>query len=368
MIGGAYKRIKKLSGKGFYKIKVKNIQRETNECVSVGFDIPSDLKNTFEYKPGQHIIIKKQINGTELRRTYSICTSPNENELRIAIKKIDNGVFSGYVNSNLKVGEELEIMPPHGRFYHEPKPANAKSYVAFAAGSGITPIISIIKSVLLDEPKSHFTLFYGNRKTESTIFLEEIEALKNIYISRFSVFYVMSRETIGSSLFKGHIDKEKCLKFSQMCFNPAETDEVFICGPVQMAEAVKECMLSIGIHSSKIHHELFTNIGIKPKTDEIADTKSINSKITIINDGVELNFNLETSDENILDAALKNGANLPFACKGGVCCTCRAKLLEGEVKMDINYSLEPDEVKKGYILTCQSHPVSKNIKITFDEV
>ncbi|NUM31457.1 MAG: 2Fe-2S iron-sulfur cluster binding domain-containing protein [Bacteroidetes bacterium] len=357
-----------MSVKEFHKLRVKNIKRQTTDCVSVCFDIPNDLKSTFQFKAGQHIIIRKEINGKELRRTYSICTSPNENEFCIAVKKIENGAFSSFANSVLKKGDELELMPPHGRFHVETNSKNSKNYLAFSAGSGITPIISIIKSVLHDEPDSSFTLFYGNRKTETTIFLEELEALKNLNISRLSIYYIMSRETIGSSLFKGHLDSEKCLKFSKTFFDPAQIDEVFICGPIKMTETVKKCLLSLGIDSSKIHHELFTNIGLKTNIEATKITDNIKSNITIINDGAELNFNLETSDENILDAALKNGANLPFACKGGVCCTCRAKLLEGEVKMDVNYSLEPDEINNGFILTCQSHPVSKKIKISFDEV
>lgn len=357
-----------MSSKEFYKVKVKKITRETPDCVSIVFDIPKQIIHEFNFKPGQHVIIKKELNGNEIRRTYSICSSPYENEIKIAVKRIENGIFSNFAIEELKTGDSLEIMPPHGRFFIETNSENSKYYIAFAAGSGITPIISIVKSILNNEPLSNITLFYGNKKSNTTIFLEEIEALKNYYIDRFSVFYIMSREIPESPLLKGHLDFEKCIKLSKYCFSPKVTDEVFICGPKLMTENIKKCLTELGIDNNKIHHELFTNIGYTTKTETSEKLANIKSNITIINDGNEINFNLETSDENILDAALKNGANLPFACKGGVCCTCRAKLLDGEVKMDINYSLEPNEIENGYILTCQSHPVSKNIKITFDEV
>lgn len=353
----------------FYKLKVKDIRKETPECVSIAFEIPEEHKERFKFSHGQYITIRKYFMGEEIRRSYSLCVSPLDGDFRVAVKKMYQGKFSSFANSELKVGDELEVMPPLGKFNTLLDSSNSKNYVGFAAGSGITPIMSILKTVLLIEPKSTFTLFYGNKNVESVMFREELEALKNQYMGRLSLNYVMSREAIGSPLFKGHLNGEKCREFAKTIFDPATTDEVFICGPEDMLIDLRDTLKEIGVPERHIHFELFVTAGIaKKKHDEqVVLEADVLSEVTLIIDGDEFKFNLKTTDINILDAGLKNGANLPYACKGGVCCTCRAKLLEGKVDMEVNYSLEPDELENGFILTCQSHPLTKKVVVTFDE-
>ncbi len=353
----------------FYKLKVKDIRIETQDCVSIAFEIPQDLEEIFKFTEGQHITIRKFFMGEEFRRSYSLCTSPLDNDFRVAVKKMVDGIFSTFANSELKVGDILEVVPPLGKFNTTLDVSNSKNYIGFAAGSGITPVISILKTVLMVEPESTFTLFYGNKNVESVMFREELEALKNKYIQRLSLNYIMSREAIGSPLFKGHINGEKCREFAKTIMYPATIDEVFICGPEAMLIDLKDTLKDLGVPEKHIHFELFATAGIaKKKHDEEVNIEDdVLSEVTLIIDGDEFKFNLKTTDINILDAGLKNGANLPFACKGGVCCTCRAKLLEGKVDMEVNYSLEPDELDAGYILTCQSHPLTKKVVVTYDE-
>ncbi len=352
----------------FYKIKVREIRKETPECVSIAFEIPEEQKDIFKFTHGQYITIRKEFNGEEIRRSYSLCTSPHDNDFRVAVKQMYDGIFSTFANKQLKVGDVLEVIPPLGKFTTPIDASSSKNYLGFAAGSGITPIISILKTVLFEEPNSSFTLFYGNKNVESVVFREELEALKNQYMGRLSLHYIMSREAIGSPLFKGHITGEKCIEFAKNLFEPSNTDAVFICGPEEMLIDLKDTLKDLGVPEKNIHFELFVTSGIaKKKHDEQVIEENVLSEVTIIVDGDEFTFNLQTTDVNILDAALKNGANLPYACKGGVCCTCRAKLLDGKVDMDVNYSLEPDELENGYILTCQSHPLTKKVVVTFDE-
>lgn len=352
----------------FHKLKVKKIRKETDECVSISFDIPSGLKESFSFQHGQNITIKKNINGKEARRSYSICSSPFENELRVAVKKVEGGSFSTFANSLLKAGDELEILPPTGKFNTILDPANKKRYLAFAAGSGITPVISIIKTTLQTEPGSSFTLVYGNRSRSSIIFFEELEGLKNKYMSRFNLIHVLSRERTDIPVNYGRINIEKLLELSGLINYPS-FDEIFICGPEAMIFSVKEYLEQKGIDKKKIHFELFTTPG--EKRSEIRSQRSevrekAKSKITIKLDGRSFDFDLGFNEEAILDGALKQGADLPYACKGGVCCTCKAKLLEGEVEMDVHWGLEDEEIKQGYILTCQSHPKTSKVVVDFD--
>ncbi|MCB9250921.1 MAG: phenylacetate-CoA oxygenase/reductase subunit PaaK [Flavobacteriales bacterium] len=352
----------------FYPLKVKEVRRETPECVSVSFEIPEELKETFKFTQGQYITIRKDFNGEEVRRSYSLCTSPYENDFRVAVKQMYDGVFSSFANKELKAGEILEVMPPLGKFFTHLHSDQKKNYIGFAAGSGITPIMSLIKTVMVEEPNSNFTLFYGNKNTESIIFREQLEALKNQYMGRLSLFFIMSREGKSIPLLSGHIDGEKCNEFAKSVFEPKDVDEAFICGPESMLISVKEALMGLGLDEKNIHFELFLSSGIaKKKHDEQPLEADVLSEVKVIIDGDEYDFALQTTDINILDAALKTGANLPFACKGGVCCTCRAKLLEGKVDMEVNYSLEPEELEEGYILTCQSHPLTKKVVVSYDE-
>jgi len=354
----------------FHKLVVKEVNKETNECVSVLFDIPGELKDIFRFKQGQSLTMRSMINGEEIRRTYSICSTPIENKWRVAIKKADGGVFSSFANEQLKKGDILEVMPPVGKFYVELNPDHKKNYLAIAAGSGITPILSIIKTTLLTEPKSSFTLVYGNRSRSSIIFFEELEALKNKWLQRFNFINVLSRERTDASINFGRINKEKLSDLSKL-IDYASTDETFICGPEEMIFAAKEFLESQGVDKRKIHFELFTTSPgqqrIIVKQQQSAQDNGPKSRITVKLDGRSFDFDLSLiSDTTILDAALKQGADLPYACKGGMCCTCKAKLMEGEVAMDVHWGLEEEEVEKGYILTCQSHPKTEKVVVDFD--
>lgn len=352
----------------FHPLTVKEVRQETADTVSVAFQIPDALKESFSYKPGQYLTIKAIINGEEQRRSYSLCSSPLDNEWRVAVKKVPNGIFSTYANEQLKTGDVLEVMPPLGHFTTEVNDANKKEYIGFAAGSGITPIISIIKTVLHTEPQSRFTLVYGNKNRHSIIFKEIIEGLKNKYIDRFRVIHVLSREVTDANINSGRIDANKCNELFTMFAN-INADEFFICGPESMIFCVKNFLEAKGVDSKKIHFELFTSPGQKKQTN-VSNTQiqddAPKSKVTIKLDGRSFDFELAYEGENVLDAALRQGADLPYSCKGGVCCSCRAKLVEGEVDMDVNYALEADEVKAGFILTCQAHPKTPSVVIDYD--
>jgi ring-1,2-phenylacetyl-CoA epoxidase subunit PaaE len=285
------------------------------------------------------------------------------------VKKVPNGVFSTYANELLKAGDSLEIMPPMGKFFTPLLSSQKKNYVGFAAGSGMTPLLSIIKTTLQTEKESTFTLVYGNRNRHSIIFRETLEALKNKYMNRFRLIHILSRETTDTPLNSGRIDADKCLTLCDKTIDLQRTDEFFLCGPEEMIFSVKNVLEEKGVAAQKIHFELFTTAGQQNKKIQQLETetdKGPKSKITVKLDGISFDFELSQKGEAILDAALKQGADLPYACKGGVCCTCRAKLVEGQVDMEVNYGLEPDEIEQGFILTCQSHPKSEHVVVDFD--
>lgn len=353
----------------FHTLAIKEIRKETPECVSILFDVPEELRESFVFQPGQNITLKLLRGGEELRRSYSICSSPLENELRVAVKQIPSGKFSGIANSGLKIGDKIEVLPPSGRFGAKHGTDTAKNYLAFAAGSGITPVISIIKTVLATEPGSTFTLVYGNRNRKNIIFREELEGLKNKYMSRFVIHHVLSREKTDALVNSGRIGKEKCDQLSKGLVDINSMDHIFLCGPEEMIFAVRDWLLSKNITANKIHFELFTVPGQKTavnKTVTDESTAGKKSKVTIRLDGAALEFNLPYEGQSILDGALNQGADLPFACKGGVCATCKAKLVSGEVHMETNYALEEEELRDGFILTCQSHPRTEEVTIDFD--
>jgi ring-1,2-phenylacetyl-CoA epoxidase subunit PaaE len=352
----------------FNTLKVKAVKKETEDCVSLLFEIPEALQKEYTFEQGQSITIKKYLDGEELRRSYSICTAPFENQLKVAIKKISGGKFSTYANNILQAGDELEVLPPTGKFNTLLKTENSKQYVAFAAGSGITPILSIIKTTLQTELNSSFTLVFGNRSRSSIIFFEELEALKNKYLQRFNFINVLSREKTDATINFGRINTEKLIELTKL-INYKTIDEFFICGPEEMIFSIKDFLLEKGIDKKKIHFELFSSPGQKNIVDNNTPVENIGlkSKITIKLDGRSFYFDLPlNSPANLLDAALAQGADLPYACKGGVCCTCKAKLIDGQVKMDVNWGLEQEEIEQGYILTCQSHPISENVVVDFD--
>ena len=354
----------------FHPLQVKKVEKETDDCVSIEFAVPAELKETFQFTQGQNLTIKKLFNGEELRRNYSICSSPFDNKLKVAVKKVEGGVFSTWANESLKAGDVLEVLPPTGKFYTPLHTAQKKKYVAFAAGSGITPILSIIKTTLLTEPQSSFTLVYGNRTKASIIFKEELEALKDKFIDRFRVYHILSREKTDVPINSGRIDTEKLSLLFDKVIDMDTVHEFFLCGPEEMIFCIRGYLAGKGVAAEKIHFELFTVPGQKHETSNVKRQTDVEAgpvaKVNIKVDGILFDFDLAYGSESILDAALRHGADLPYACKGGVCTTCKAKLLEGKVSMDVNWGLEPDEVEKGFILTCQSHPQTESVFVDFD--
>jgi ring-1,2-phenylacetyl-CoA epoxidase subunit PaaE len=353
----------------FHSLKVSEVKKEAADCVSIAFEIPPELKETFRFIQGQYITLRTMINGEEIRRSYSICCSPLDDELRVAVKKTEQGIFSTFANEHLRKGDALDVMEPIGKFYTELDAAQSKNYIGFAAGSGITPLISIIKTTLRVEPGSSFTLVYGNRNRHSIIFKEELEGLKNKYMERFRIIHILSREKTDAAINFGRIDAEKCSLLCEKNLDINTTDAFFLCGPENMIFSVKDQLEALGVNKKKIHFELFTTPGAaKIVTVKNADNTKpeVRSRITIKLDGSSFDFDLGFEGEPILDAALKQGADLPYACKGGVCCTCRAKLVEGEVDMEVNYGLEQEEIEQGFILTCQSHPRTEKVVVDFD--
>ena len=364
----------------FHPLRIKEVRQETPDCVSVLFDIPAELTTNFRFNQGQSLTMRTKLNGEEVRRTYSICSCPADEEWRVAIKKVDGGLFSTFANEKLKKGDILEVMPPVGSFYTELSPSNKKKYIAFAAGSGITPVLSLIKTTLSQEPGSSFTLIYGNKSRDSIIFFEELEGLKNKYMQRLNLVHILSREITDIPLNAGRINKDKLSELDKFA-RYKQFDEFFICGPEEMIFCVRDFLTQSGIDKKKIHFELFTTPGQKTvgSGQRIGSQQSTvggqqpaagSQQSTVVQiklDGRSVEFNIPSnSTTSILDAALKQGVDLPFACKGGVCCTCKARLLEGDVEMDVHWGLEQEEIEQGYILTCQSHPKTAKVVVDFD--
>ncbi|MEY2963448.1 MAG: phenylacetate-CoA oxygenase/reductase subunit PaaK [Bacteroidota bacterium] len=357
---------KESKGNQFLPLTVKEVRRETADAVSIAFDIPAGQEANFSYLPGQYLTLKTNIDGAEVRRSYSICSAPHEGELRVAVKQIENGVFSTYANQKLKSGDVIESMAPMGNFVWE-KQAQASHVVGWAAGSGITPMMAIAKSVLKSDSESTFTLVYGNKNSNSIIFKNELEDLKNQFVNRFEVHHILSREDQGSDKTYGRIDAEKAKAFNGHFFDVVTTTAHYLCGPLGMIESVSEALQGLGTAKDKIHFELFNTSA--PSAEETAASEARateKASVTVILDGEETHFEMGAK-QYILDAALDAGADVPYACKGAVCCTCRAKVLEGSAEMVMNYALVDDEVNDGYILTCQSHATSDKLVVSFDE-
>jgi ring-1,2-phenylacetyl-CoA epoxidase subunit PaaE len=352
----------------FHSIKILDVYKETKDCSVISFDIPNELKQEFSYKQGQHLTLKATIDGEEVRRSYSLCSSPIENKWQVAVKKINNGLFSTFVNDKLKTGDFLDVMPPNGVFYTDINLSKPKNYIAFAAGSGITPILSIIKTHLALEPESTFKLFYLNRSVKSIIFKEEIELLKNKYFGRIEIFHFLTKEHRNIELLNGRFTKEKLQILTDKIIDVPSVDDCFLCGPEEMIFLIRDELVAKGLSKEKVHFELFTSgnsDATKKRVSEILDKKIEGTEVTIIDGGKEFHFTMSVDFDNILDGALAAGADLPFACKGGVCSTCRCKVIEGSAEMKINYALDENEVAKNYILSCQAVPTSKKIVVDF---
>ena len=349
----------------FIPLTIKSIQPQTEQAICIAFELSPEHAENFQYQPGQHLTIRHMTEQEELRRCYSICSDSDE-DMSIAIKKIDQGQFSTWANENLKVGDVLEVMPPQGVFFQKAAKVGGKHYLGFAAGSGITPILSIVKAVLNRQQDATFTLVYGNRSWKQTMFSEQIMDLKDRFKERLQLINIFSRELNDSEIFNGRIDAEKLQQLFQAGLIPAETDHCFACGPEEMMNAIETVLPTLGIERNKIHTERF-NTGAAPKASAQQIESRTEEKVNIILDGRELIIEVSKQDDSILDAALRAGADLPYACKGGVCATCKCKVLQGEVEMAINYSLEEEEIQKGYVLSCQARPTTQNVRLSFDE-
>lgn len=350
----------------FHLLPVAEVRRETADAVSLRLAVPAELADDYRYVQGQHLTIKAKVDGEELRRSYSICAGVDDNELRIAIKKIPGGRFSGWANDQIKAGDVLDVMTPEGRFHTPLDAANSKHYVAFAAGSGITPILSLIKTTLKAEPHSRFTLVYSNRRQASVMFAETLEDLKNRYLSRFVLYNLLSREEQDVPIFNGRLDRSKVGQFLETLIPVDSIDAAFICGPGGMIDEVEAALLDAGMAADGIHLERF---GVPDSAPEhhVEPGDAPQARLTIIADGLKRDMEFHATDPSILDVALKAGMDLPYSCKGGVCCTCRAKVIEGKVRMDKNFTLEQPDIDAGYVLTCQAHPLTERVVISFDE-
>jgi ring-1,2-phenylacetyl-CoA epoxidase subunit PaaE len=353
----------------FYPLKVASVEKTTEDCVVIRFDVPDQLRTTFAFQAGQHLTLMKELDGEEVRRSYSLCSAPSESRWELAVKEIPEGKFSTFVNRQLQVGEELQIMPPHGGFTLEPNQEAAPLYVAFAAGSGITPILSHIKDKLTNEPAARFVLFYGSRTSSSIILKEELEGIKNRFLNRFEPYFFLSQEERDIAFYQGRIDREKLEQIGRYLLDWKEVSHFLLCGPEEMIFMVRDFLLEQGIAPGKIHFELFVSqAGLKKKVRMVSnDEKQEGSEVLVREGGKNFRFRMARNGESILEAALRHNSGLPFACKGGVCCTCRAKLLDGKVEMEVNYALEKSEVGAGYILTCQAIPLTENISVDFDQ-
>jgi ring-1,2-phenylacetyl-CoA epoxidase subunit PaaE len=353
----------------FHRLAIDDLRREASDAVSMTFAIPEELAQSFAFTSGQYLTLRTMVDGEEVRRSYSICSSPDDKELRIAIKKVDGGAFSSWVLEQLKSGDELDVMTPTGRFGVAHTPDEARIHVGFAAGSGITPIMSIIRGILARESKSRFFLFYGNRTTSGMLFRQALEELKDRFMDRLSVFHVLSQEEQDLPILYGRLDREKVLVFLRAMVPAQAVDHVFICGPVAMSEEIAATCEELGVPAERVHVERFVSgLGGKPRTKAIvAPEAPSKATASLIVDGKRKDVPI-ADGESILDAALRAGMDLPYACKGGMCSTCRAKIVEGETRMDVNYSLEPWELQAGFVLTCQAHPVSERIVVDYDQV
>ncbi|HXZ71927.1 MAG TPA: 1,2-phenylacetyl-CoA epoxidase subunit PaaE [Streptosporangiaceae bacterium] len=351
----------------FHRLRVAEVDRLTDDSVTITFDIPGELRDAYRFTLGQHVTIRCDLGGRGVRRNYSICSPASSERLRIGVKRLPGGAFSSYASERLRPGDLLEVMTPTGRFFAPLDPANAKHYAAIAAGSGITPIMSLLASALEAEPQSQATLLYGNRTTSSIMFLEELHDLKDRYPDRFWMLNFLSREPQEAAMLSGRINRAKLARLFATVLPPGEVDEWFLCGPFDMVQEVRAALAGSGVPQARIHTELF-HVGALPPRPTAAQPPAAagRSTVTVNLDGRATSLELARNGEPILDAVLRARPDAPYACKGGVCGTCRAKLLKGTVGMARTYALEQDEIGLGYVLTCQSHPTSDTVVLDYD--
>ncbi len=353
----------------FYTLKVADIYKETDDTSVITFEVPLNLHQAFKFRPGQHLTLKATIDGEAVRRSYSLCSSPREKQWKVAVKQIQGGKFSTFVNEHLKADDILEVMVPSGMFGVEVNPDKAKNYLFFAAGSGITPVLSMLKSHLAAEPNSTCKLFYVNKTAKSIIFKEELEQLRNTYFGRLEIYYFLTKERRDIDLFNGRFDDEKMQVLTKTFIDIPDTNEVFLCGPEQMVNYVSNYLVEAGLPKENIHFELFVT-GLSEedikRAERLAKQNVEGVEITIVDGGKEFLFTMTKEYDNILDAALGAGADLPFACKGGVCSTCKCRVVEGAVEMKINYALDEKEVAQHLVLSCQAVPTTEKVVVDFD--
>ncbi|WEY38535.1 MULTISPECIES: 1,2-phenylacetyl-CoA epoxidase subunit PaaE [Paraburkholderia] len=356
----------------FHPLRIREVRPETADAVSVAFEVPPELREAYRFTQGQFVTLKAHIDGEETRRSYSICVGvtdyDRDGELRIGIKRVRGGRFSNFAFDTLQPGHTIDVMTPDGRFFTHLNAENGKQYVAFAGGSGITPVLAIVKTTLEAEPRSTFALVYGNRSVDSIMFAETLEDLKNRFMNRFALYHVLSDDLQEVELFNGVLDEAKCAAFLETLLPANSIDEAFICGPAPMMDAAERALRDAGLAQEKIHVERFGSplpqAGVPP-VEITGNTPAADLEIVL--DGKTRRLRLPYEGVSLLDVGLRAGLALPYACKGGVCCTCRAKVLEGEVKMDRNYTLEEQEIRDGFVLTCQCHPVSERVVVSYDE-
>ena len=350
----------------YHELTIAGITKETADSRRLKLDVPDALKDHFAFLPGQHLPVSVTVDGEELHRTYSICSAPGAWPLELGIRTQPGGKFSDTALSGLREGDAISVMPPFGRFHAHVDASQRKHYVAFAAGSGITPILSMIRAILSEEPNSRLTLFYGNRKQGTTMFIEDLFALKNRYLDRLQMQFVFSRESQEFPIADGRLDGDKAKELIERFFRDARPDDVFLCGPDTMIDDVTDALTSLGFDQDRIHSERFGAPRAARRAAEAAPGDR-HAEITVIMDGHRKSFAMGANDANIVDAAAAQGIDLPYSCKGGVCATCRTHVRQGEVTMAINYGLEPWEVEAGFVLACQSTPDSDEIVLDYDK-
>jgi ring-1,2-phenylacetyl-CoA epoxidase subunit PaaE len=353
----------------FHKLRVAEVKRETPDSVSVRFDVPEALRETFRFRAGQHLTLRRALGGEEVRRNYSVCAAPSEGVLRIGVKQIAGGAFSGWANAELKAGDVIEAMAPHGSFCWDFSPDARRDYVAFAGGSGITPILSLMKTALEIEPGSRLTLFYGNRTSMGVMFLEEIAALKDRHLDRLQVFHFLEEEEEEIELFNGRLDRAKTEEILAAFVQPADVDAFFICGPGPMMDAIEGALIARGVERSRILIERFTTGPLSEAQAAAAramEEKAAGLKMSVTLNGRRVQVAFDPEKHSILDNVRAAGLPAPFACKGGVCATCRAKVTAGKVEMKQNFALSAEELAEGYVLTCQAAPVTEGVALTYD--
>ena len=352
----------------FHRLRVAEVVPETDEANSIRFAIPAELAEAFRFKAGQHLTLRADIDGEEVRRNYSLCTAPHENDVMVTVKRIAGGLFSNWAGDNLKAGDEIDVMTPHGSFTTEFDAAAVRHYVGIAGGSGITPVMSLIRTALAEEPNSRFTLFYGNRDSSSIIFLEALAALKDRHMGRLEIFHFLAEEAGDIDLFNGMLDRARCDEaIEHLVGDPADVDAWFICGPGPMMDAAEAALLDRNVNKDRIHIERFT--ADRPTAALAAQMAELQEKAAGLTLSVTLDGRtrrVEFTEANILDSAREAGLPAPFACKAGVCATCRAKVISGKVEMAARYGLTDEEIAAGYVLTCQSVPVGDGVAVDYD--